>query len=180
MNTQPPIRPQSLSRSDTPHIFGKHNLGALARLANDFSLITVCLVLASRGFAFFEVWSHAVLDSGGSALALLNKRYADSSHGKPSLLPPAMRRWRPRSCATPQCTSTTQTSLRLAAPRSSPTLPRHLTASAWAYFRTAFSANHPWIYNETERSSRRSISHSRTCSLEQGRYGQGDGRSSML
>ncbi|KAF8258481.1 hypothetical protein EI94DRAFT_1800814 [Lactarius quietus] len=88
MNTQPPIRPQSLSRSDTPHIFGKHNLGALARLANDFSLITskfdhqidLCLVLASRGFAFFEVWSHAVLDSGGSALALLNKRYADSSH----------------------------------------------------------------------------------------------------
>ena len=117
---------------------------ALLTVAGALALNTAATVLLTR--------ASMANYPGGSALALLNERYADSAHGKPtisSLLRNAQCADRPTNVMhVRQCTSTSQTLPPRAAPRSSFTHTRRLTANAWASFRRLtppFTTSHGFI-----------------------------------
>ena len=117
---------------------------ALLTVAGALALNTAATVLLTR--------ASMANYPGGSALALLNERYADSAHGKPtisSLLRNAQCADRPTNVMhVRQCTSTSQTLPPRAAPRSSFTHTRRLTANAWASFRPLilpFTTTHGFI-----------------------------------
>ena len=139
----------------TLYVVGKkHSLHRRKRsIWGKLALLTVAGALALNTAATILLTRASMANyPGGSALALLNERYADSAHGKPtipSLLRNAQCADRPTNAMhVRQCTSTSQTSPRRVAPRSSSTLTRRLTASDWASFRPLilpFTTTHGFI-----------------------------------
>ena len=96
------------------------------------ALLTVAGILALNTAATVLLTRASMANyPGGTALALLNERYADSAHGKRPSSP-----WHDRPInERVKCMSISQTSLRRAVPRFSSTFTHRLITSVWGYFR---------------------------------------------